>query len=276
MMGDVKDILSTLEELITDIIHESEIKANDAAKTQKTILGLEQQVSEKVDQLEAERREKTAEIQRAKALEGELLEVKSERDSQAKEKGKAREEAELTSLQLDKAQDDLERVYLADQKKMKELEALKQQVSDKAAELEAEIKQREVEAERIQSLEGDLLGVKDERDARARELGEAREEAELTLLQLDKVQEELEYYFERSRCAVEIATAQKDQLVRAQALMARFIPEIANYEQNQSSKINILTKTTTMENKLQTEALLDTYAASLRRASILLRRVVQS
>ena len=237
---------------------------------------LTQQVSEKGNQLETERREKTAEIQRVRALEGELLEVKSERDSQAKEKGKAREEAELTSLQLDKAQDDLERVYLADQKKMKELEALKQQVSDKAAELEAEIKQRKVEAERMQSLEGDLLGVKDERDARAMELGEAREEAELTLLQLDKVQEELEYYFERSRGAVEIATAQKDQLVRAQALMARFIPEIANYEHNQNSKINILTKTTTTENKLQTEALLESYAASLRRASRLLRRVVQS
>ena len=43
----------------------------------------------------------------------------------------------------------------------------------------------------MKALEGELSGVKGELDARAKEQAEAREEGELTLLQLHQVQEKL-------------------------------------------------------------------------------------
>ena len=64
-----------------------------------------------------------------------------ERDARAKEKGEAQQLAE----------------------------ELKQQVSARTAELETERNGRAAEAERVKALEGELDGVKDERDARAKE-----------------------------------------------------------------------------------------------------------
>ena len=51
------------------------------------------------------------------------------------------------------------------------------------------------EVERVKALEVELAGVNGERDARAKEAVLAREEAELTLLQLHQIQEELEHLF---------------------------------------------------------------------------------
>ena len=47
----------------------------------------------------------------------------------------------------------------------------------------------------MKALEGELAGVKGERDARVQEISEATEVAELTLLLLHQVQEELENVF---------------------------------------------------------------------------------
>ena len=100
----------------------------------------------------------------------------------------AREEAELTLLQLHQVQEELEQVFLADREKQQTL-----------TQLEGAVQASE-------SLRGELEAAREELDAarvefttlRDRER-EAREEAELTLLQLHQVQEELEHYFLLSR-----------------------------------------------------------------------------
>ena len=62
----------------------------------------------------------------------------------------------------------------------------------KGADLEKESKGRAARAKRVKVLERELAVVKGERDARANENEEVREEAELIRLQLHQVQEELE------------------------------------------------------------------------------------
>ena len=101
----------------------------------------------------------------------------------------AREEAELTLLQLHQVQEELEEVFLADREKAAELERLKQQLAD---------------GEALQAKLSSLTSAEEE----------AREEAELTLLQLHQVQEELEHYFLLSR-------GQSQQLERYNQLQRR-------------------------------------------------------
>ena len=81
----------------------------------------------------------------------------------------AREEAELTLLQLHQVQEELEQIFLADQSKQEQIKSF----DDKLKAAQAETK-------------------------------DAREEAELTLLQLHQVQEELEHYFLDSRSKDEL------------------------------------------------------------------------
>ena len=124
--------------------------------------------------------------------------MKGERDARAQEKGEAQ----------------------------KTVEDLKQQVSAKAAELEKERKEKAAGAERVKALEAEMAEVKGERDALEKETGEAREEAELTLLQLHQVQEELEHYFQQSR-------TQDDLLRQHQAQATEFklvILKLANLQ----------------------------------------------
>ena len=106
----------------------------------------------------------------------------------------AREEAELTLLKLHQVQEELESLFLADQSKQKQVDDLKNQVTAKAAELEKE-RGEGCREERVKALEGELAGVKGDRDVRAKEVAEAREEAELTLLKLHQVQEKFESVF---------------------------------------------------------------------------------
>ena len=103
----------------------------------------------------------------------------------------------------------------------------------------------------------------------------AREETQFTLLQLHQVQEELERYYLESRSTEEIATAQQDQLLRAKALVARLLPETSEQAPTQNFAVEVL-PASSPENVLQKEALLSSYAESLRRASALLRRALQS
>ena len=72
---------------------------------------------------------------------------------------------------------------------------MKQQVSVKGAELEKERQEKFAGADLVKVLEAELVGVKGEHDARAKEAVLAREEAELTLLQLHQTQQELEHLF---------------------------------------------------------------------------------
>lgn len=103
----------------------------------------------------------------------------------------------------------------------------------------------------------------------------ATEEAELTLLQLYQVQEELEHYYLQARGADQLATAQQDQLLRAQVLMSRLLPEAAALAPAKRVSLEVLPPSPP-ESPVQTEALLSSYFTSLRRASALLQRAIQS
>ena len=128
-------------------------------------------------------------------LEAELAGVKGERDARAKEK-----------VEGEKA-----------------IEELKQQVSAKVAELEAERVERAGGAERVKALEGELAGLKRERDVGEKEKDEAREENELTLLQLYQVQEELERYFLESRAQDDLLRQHQTQSLAMRQVISRLV-----------------------------------------------------
>jgi len=128
-----------------------------------------------------------------------IEQLTSERDALAAERDAlscllqdAKEEAELTLLQLHQVQKELEQVFL--QAKTQE-----EQLATQAETLQQTQKDRDEQAAKVQSSKVDLARVKDERDALSCQLQDAKEEAELTLLQLHQVQEELEHYFLVSR-----------------------------------------------------------------------------
>ena len=214
---------------------------------QKKLEEMNQQVSAKASQLETERKERALAAEQVIALEADLTRMQGERDAQAKENGKAQ----------------------------KSVEQLEQQISVKGAELEEEIKAKAAGTERIKALEEELARAKGERDAQVKEKAEARAEAELTLLQLHQVQEELENYYIKSRGADQLAAAQQDQLARAQRVMAKLLPEASRLTFAQKVAVEVLPPSPP-EDEVQTQALLNSYANSLRRAAALLQRAIRS
>lgn len=102
------------------------------------------------------------------------------------------EEAELTLRQLHQMQEELEQVFLQKQTLEKELNSAQQAISPEKTRQTA-------------TAEADLK--------------EAREEAELTLLQLHQVQEELEHYFLLSREQSSMLDAHAEQQKRVQRLL---------------------------------------------------------
>ena len=183
----------------------------------------------------------------------ELQKVVGERDAQAKA---ASEDAELTLLQLHQVQEELEQLFLKNQEKASLLKTTENQVAELKEELElASASQTEKEAQ-----------------AKA-----ASEEAELTLLQLHQVQEELEHYFLRSQSADQLAAAQKQQLMRAQTLISRLLPIMVQTNAYEASEqVTINPEVTPLTNPVQTEALLGSYQKSLARAAALLQRAIRS
>lgn len=124
-------------------------------------------------------------------------------------------------------------------------------------------------------IEPRLAELEQHLEVRDGELREAREAAELTLLQLHQVQEELEHYFLKARASEQLAQAQMEQLRRAQGLLARLHPDLPpSAPETPVLAVEVLAEVTTVAPvpSLQTEALLSTYAASLQRASALLER----
>ena len=172
----------------------------------------------------------------------------------------AREEAELALLQLHQVQEELKQLFLADRQKQQlldtrnqEFEALEQQLRPQVAILE-------------QQLQG-----------RTSELQEAREEAELILLQLHQVQEELEHYFLQSRSGSQLVEAQAEQLSRAKRLLARLqMTDLQQAVEATPVAVELLaaTDSSTQTTSLQVQALLDTYASCLKRAESLLAKAI--
>ena len=169
------------------------------------------------------------------------------------QKQQACEETELTLLQLHQVQEELEQYFLKAQDAEGEVASMKEQLVAQVEELQ--------QAQTV-------------RDELSQQKQEACEEAELTLLQLHQVQEELENYFIKSQSAEQLAMAQQNLLLRAQSLMVRVLPEAAANPLDQGLEVELLPPLTPAAG-VQTEALLSSYASSLHRAASLLQRAMQ-
>lgn len=179
--------------------------------------------------------------------------LKSELEVMQQKDREFREEAELTLLQLHQAQEELESMFTT-------LQQSQQASNDSRAALSS----RDLQISQLKS-ELEVMQKKDR---------ESREEAELTLLQLHQVREELEHYFLQARGLEGILVAQKDQLRRSESLMVRLLPEAAQTQMaSEAVPIEVLPQESA-PNIVQTQALLDSYAAALKRAYVLLQRFI--
>ena len=73
----------------------------------------------------------------------------------------------------------------------------------------------------------------------------------------------------------QVIAAQQHQLIRAQTLMTRLLPEAARIDAAHPVDIEVLEPARTSAD-VQTNALLNSYASSLSRAKSLLKRAVRS
>jgi len=165
-------------------------------------------------------------------------------------------------LQLHQVQEELEKFFLTDQAKQRQLEEMTQK--------------RLFADEKLEILRKELAEAKENRDEQEEEKEEALEEAELTLLQLHQVQEELESYFLRSKSSDELAEAQREQLSRAKSLLCSLIKhpggELNSFK---AVDVEVLPPESSQygnNGPVQTEALLNTYRASLQKATDLLKQ----
>jgi len=209
----------------------------------------------------------------------ELEQLVATRDTELRQ---GREEAVTTQLQLRQVQDELEQYFIAAGEMQRQLEVgnrdlveLRQAIADQESAHE-----QELEAVR-QRLEAQMAALEQDLASRDTDLRLARESAQLTIEQLDQVQEELEHYFLKARANDQIAQAQLEQLQRAQVLMARMHPNVlptAPYPRALEVEVEVLPEEiAAIPNlSLQTQALLSTYAASLKRAGALLGRARRS
>jgi hypothetical protein len=172
----------------------------------------------------------------------------------------AREEAELTLLQLHQVQEELEAIFLADRDRQQQLatkdgelnqlkvehEGLRQQHESRLSDLEQQLAAQTDATRQAEQATRQAEQARDELAAQAEgleaekatatqrseelnqqlatndgELRDAREEAELTLLQLHQVQEELEHYFLLARGQDQLLGRYGDQQLRVQKLLAQ-------------------------------------------------------
>jgi hypothetical protein len=157
-------------------------------------------------------------------FEPQLVDLQQQLLSSTSELSEAREEAELTLRQLHQVQEELETLFLADRDKQQQLDANSQELQalQQAHQAQQIAHQAELQALREQ-FEPQLVDLQQKLLSSTSELSEAREEAELTLLQLHQVQEELEHYFLLSRGQDHLLTQYGEQQLRVQKLLARTV-----------------------------------------------------
>ena len=165
-------------------------------------------------------------------------------------------------------QEELENLFLADRQKQQLLDTRSQELQS----LEASIHALELELQpKVHNLEQQLQN-------RDQELKDARKDSELTLLQLHQVQEELERYFLQTRADSQLVEAQTDQLNRAKRLMAKLaVNDFSPRGDMAAVAVEVLppAEPTSRQASLQVQALLNTYASTLDRASALLTRAMR-
>jgi len=202
------------------------------------------------------------------SLEKQLQTREKQLQTREKQLEDTREDAELTMLQLQQVQEELERLVLADRQNQQLLDIRNHELHGLQANIQA--MQQELQP-KVDNLEEQL-------QTREKQLQDTREDAELTMLQLQQVQEELKRYFLQACAGSQLMEAQTDQLQRAKRILAKVA-------MNDSSPggawapvaVEVLPATakTNQQPSLQVQALLKSYASSLDRASKLLTRAMR-
>ena len=165
-------------------------------------------------------------------------------------------------------QKELEQLFLSDRQKQQLLDTRTQELHGLQANIQA--LQQELQP-KMDHLEQQLLN-------RDRDLQQTREEAELTLLQLHQVQEELERYFLQTRAGNQLVESQTDPLHRVKHLMAKLaVNEFTPSGDMAAVAVEVLAPADPSRHQpsLQVEALLNTYASTIERASELLTRAMR-
>ena len=209
-------------------------------------------------------------------FESQFAELEQRLESRDMELREAVEAAELSMLQLHQVQEDLEQYFFADGEKQLKLEARDRELDElrRSQAVQETALVQELQTSR-EHLEQRLAELEYRLTSKEIEFQEVTEAAELSLLQLHQVQEELENYFLKARASEQLAQAQFEQLQRAQGLMLRLHPDvlpIGPYSPSLAVQVLPELAVATPNPTLQAEALLNTYAASLQRASDLLER----
>jgi hypothetical protein len=212
----------------------------------------------------------------------------------------ALDENVVTKLRLQQVQEELRDLVLANRQtqqlldaRNKELEcleatihALKQELQPKVHNLEQQLKNRDRELKdaredseltllQLHQVQEELEQQLQNRD---RDLSEARDDAGLTLLQLHQVQEELERYYLQARACSPLVEAQADQLHRSKRLLAKVaMSDFSPSGDLATIAVEVLPARDPMRHgpSMQVQALLHAYASNLDRASVLLSRAMR-
>jgi hypothetical protein len=214
-------------------------------------------------------------------LESRITELELEAATSDMELKEAREAAQISLLQLHQVQEELENFFLADGETQRQLEARDLELEELRYFQSSQESAHELELNALRvRLERQLAEMDQHLSNRYKELQESREAAEFSMLQLHQVQEELEHCFLNARASDQLAQAQFEQLQRARRLMPRLQPDVLppSAPFPRSLEVQVLPDFAgrTPNSTLQTEALLNTYAASLQRAIALLERAQRS
>jgi hypothetical protein len=205
-----------------------------------------------------------------------LIELEQRLASKDTELNDVRDVAELAELQLQQVQEELEHIFLAHGDKQRQLEAGKRELEQLQWSKAAQESAHELELHALRErFEPRLAELEQRLASKDRALQDARDVADLTELQLQQVEEELQYHFLKARATDQLVHAQFEQLQRTQHLIARLHPTaIPTPSYPPVLSVQVLPKVADAMTQptLETDALLSTYAASLQRASALLER----
>jgi len=180
----------------------------------------------------------------------------------------SRVDAELTLVQLHQVQEEVEHLFLTDRQKQQLLETSNHELQRLQGNVHA----------LQQELKTKVTNLRLQLKRSHRDLREARDDGELTLLQLHQVQEELERYFLQTRAGTQLVEAQADQLKRAKRLMTKLTMKDSSLSCDMVAvAVEVLPpdNQTSQQPSMQAQALLNTYASSLDRASALLTRAMR-
>ena len=155
-----------------------DIRNQELLRLQERIQALQQELQSKVDNMEKQH----------KTLEKLLQDT--------------RDDADLTLLQLHQAHEELEQLFLADQQKRQLVDARDQELQNLRAEHHA----------LEQELQPKVTKLEQQIHTRDKQLQDTREAADLTLLQLHQIQEELEQLFLVDRRKQQLLDSRKQEL----------------------------------------------------------------